>query len=549
MTQEVIDLINKSPVLVRQLVDYSNDIVNKNVKPIFVDNDSSGMSWSFIGKVITFGIYDGKTYDELEPWVFVGVLSHEIGHYVYDARNEAREKQYASVIKTDPDIAAMVCIAREGDAAYNNWRVAREIVENGGAPIAMLGDRPDYPTAPGYDIYNMLSKMYDANVGKMPAEALEQSMVAAAGSFIAQTNPGGTPGQTYYEYCMPLYGAEPKRLSKAPVVDVKYALNPVTGLIEFATLTFSNGESQTNKYDGDGLNTATLFGANGKLVEHALFDASGFKTHDIFYASNGKKTQQYEFSVDGTSKKYVFNIDGSQTAAAFDKNGKMVEYALFDVNGFNTHNIFYASNGKKTQQYEFSVDGTFRKYVFNIDGSQTAAAFDKNGKMVEYALFDVNGFNTHNIFYASNGKKTQQYEFSVDGTFRKYVFNIDGSQTAAAFDKNGKMVEYALFDVNGFKTHNIFYASDGKKTQQYEFSVDGTFKKYVFNIDGSQTAAVFDKNGKMVEYVLFDVNGFKTHDIFYASNGKKTQQYEFSLDGTTKKYVFNIDGSQTAAVV
>ncbi|MGU7783727.1 hypothetical protein [Burkholderia sp. PU8-34] len=432
LTQGVIELINKSPILVGQLIQYSQDVVGKKVKPILIDNGRQGMAWDIREKIITFGNLEGKTYDELEPWLFVSVLSHEIGHYFYDARNEAREKQYASAIQTDRDIAAMVCIAREGDAAYNNWRVAREILEKGGPPIAVLGDSPDYPTAPGFDLNGSLNKIYDANVGKMPAEELEQVMIRVAGSYIARTKPWGMSDQIYFEYCKPLDGAEPMRLSKAPVVDVEYSLNSSTGLIESATLTFSNGERQTNKYDGDGLNTATLFGTNGQMVEHALFDASGFKTHDIFYASNGKKTQQYEFSLDGTTKKYVFSVDGSQTAAVFDKNGKMVEYALFDVNGFKTHDIFYASNGKKTQQYEFSLDGTTKKYVFSVDGSQTAAVFDKNGKMVEYALFDVNGFKTHDIFYASNGKKTQQYEFSLDGTSKKYVFSADGSQTAVS---------------------------------------------------------------------------------------------------------------------
>ena len=548
LTQEVMDLINKSPILVRQLLNYSQEVLDGRAKMIAVENEPSGMTWNSSARVITFGIYDGRTYDQLEPWLFVGILSHEIGHYVYDARNEAREKQYASLIKTDPDIAAMVCIAREGDAAYNNWRVAREIVKNGGAPIAMLGDRPDYPTAPGYDIYNMLSKMYDANVGKMPAEALEQSMVAAAGSFIAQTNPGGTPGQTYYEYCMPLYGAEPKRLSKAPVVDVKYALNPVTGLIEFATLTFSNGESQTNKYDGDGLNTATLFGANGKLVEHALFDASGFKTHDIFYASNGKKTQQYEFSVDGTSKKYVFNIDGSQTVAVFDKNGKMAEYVLFDVNGFKTHDIFYASNGKKTEQYDYRTDKSFTKYLFNDDGSQVVALFGANGQMKEYASFDAAGTKTQANYFAVNGAKTQQYDFHADKSLTKYVFGTDGSQTVALFGANGQITEYAAFNANGFKTQGIYYGADGSKAKQFDFKLDGSFTAYTFNSDGSQTAALFGANGQMTEHATFNAAGKKTLDLFYGANGKVEKKFEFNPDGTYMSHVFNHDGTQAGAL-
>ena len=77
-------------------------------------------------------------------------MSHEIGHYINDARDTEVGRQYASAMQNDFDLAAIIGVTKEAEAAYNNWLVAREIFQNNGQQIVVRGDRADYVGALGY---------------------------------------------------------------------------------------------------------------------------------------------------------------------------------------------------------------------------------------------------------------------------------------------------------------------------------------------------------------------------------------------------------------
>jgi len=546
LTGEVIALINESAALVAQLMRYNKDVEDQKVDAIKVGLDRNGISWSSNGKVIEFGNYGNTTYDKLDPRVFVGALSHELGHYINDSYDRQIERQYAAKMQEDYDLSAVIGVNKEGAAAYNNWLVAREIFQNSGQQIVVLGDRADYIGAPGYDINSMLTKMYEANVGKMSGDVLKQAMIEAAGSFIAQTNPGGTPDMTYYQMYGSAYGASSKHLSQAPITNLKYVMDSSSGLVKSIAFTFLTGEKQINQYDGAAM-AATLYGANGQIVEYVKYAASGFKTQAIFY-SNGKATQQYNFNLDNSYTKYDFAADGSQTASLYGTAGQMTEYAKFNANGLKTLGIFYGADGKATQQYNFNLDKSYTKYDFAADGSQTASLYGTTGQMIEYATFNAAGFKTLDIFYGADGKATQQYNFNLDKSYTKYDFAADGSQTATLYGTTGQITEYAKFNANGVKTLDIFYGADGKATQQYNFNLDKSYTKYDFAADGSQTATFFGVNGQVSEYAKFNATGVQTQDIFFGVDGKATKQIDFNLDGSYASHVFNSDGSQFAAL-
>ncbi|MBN3815962.1 calcium-binding protein [Paraburkholderia sp. Se-20369] len=288
--REVIDLINKSPLLVDQIVKYNLDVINGRVDSIEVDPSALGVFWSDKLQVITFGKYGGATFDKLDPRVQVGVLSHEIGHYIYNARDQARERDFASKMQVDYDLAAIIGVTKEAEGAYNNWKVAQEISRNGGPLISVLGDRPDHVAESGYDIYSMLTKIHDANVGKMPADLLEQALIEIAGNHVAQARPGANPDINYYQYYGSAYGASPKRLSHAPVASVNYSLDFSTGLVKSITFVFSTGTRQINQYDNGLLSTATLYGANGQITEFARYAANGVKSQETVYDAAGTLT-------------------------------------------------------------------------------------------------------------------------------------------------------------------------------------------------------------------------------------------------------------------
>jgi hypothetical protein len=307
-----------------------------------------------------------------------------------------------------------------------------------------------------------------------------------------------------------------------------------------------NLDHSYTKYDfsADGSQTASLYGASGQLTEYAKFNASGFKTLDSFYSS-GKETQRYIFNLDNSYVKYDFSTDGSQTASLYGTNGQLTEYAKFNASGFKTLDSFY-TNGRETQQYKFNLDNSYTKYDFGADGSQTASLYGTNGQLTEYAKFNASGFKTLDSFY-TNGRETQQYKFNLDNSYTKYDFSADGSQTASLYGTNGQLAEYAKFNASGFKTLDSFY-TNGKETQRYTFNLDHSYTKYDFKSDGTQTATLVDAQSKVTEYATFNVNGAKTQDIYFGTDGKSTKQLDFKLDGSYTSHVFNSDGSQIAAL-
>ncbi|WP_414441838.1 hypothetical protein [Burkholderia sp. 22PA0106] len=309
-------------------------------------------------------------------------------------------------------------------------------------------------------------------------------------------------------------------------------------------------DNSHTKYDfsPDGSQTATLYGVNGKINEYAKFNAAGFKTLDTFYGADGKATQQYNFNLDASYTKYDFATDGSQTATLYGPTGQMTEYAKFNASGFKTFDTFYGTNGKATQQYNFNLDHSYTKHDFAADGTQTATLYGTTGQITEYAKFNANGFKTFDTFYGANGKAAQQFSFNLDNSYTKYDFAIDGTQTATLYGTTGQMTEYAKFDASGVKTLDTFYGTDGKATQQYNFKLDNSYTKYDFAADGTQTATLYGTTGQMTEYAKFNASGVKTLDTFYGADGKATQQYDFNLDNSYTKYDFAADGSQTATL-
>lgn len=341
--RDVVDLINKSPTLVSQIIQYNEGVIDGGLKKIVVNERESGIFWDHRRSGIVFGAYGGVAFDGLEPHVLVGILSHEIGHYIYNTVDQTREKKYATEMRDDFHLAALVGVTKESEAAYNNWRVAREISKNGGGVISVLGDRPDSPTAPGFDLNSVLTKVYDANVGKMSADVLEKAMIEVAGNYLARASPGADPDITYYEQNGAAYGASAKRLSQAPVIGMSYSLDYVTGFIKTTTLTFSTGATQTNMYNSGALSSATLYGPNGQMAEYVRFATSGARLQEIRYDDDGRvTTTRTDTNGDGT-------FDNIKTETRIGNGASVIRE---DTNGDGTSDRnFLLNNG---QRYDLS---------------------------------------------------------------------------------------------------------------------------------------------------------------------------------------------------
>ena len=312
---------------------------------------------------------------------------------------------------------------------------------------------------------------------------------------------------------------------------------------------FSLDSSYTKYVFGlDGSQTATLFGVNGQMTESVKFNASGFKTQDILYGLNGKPTQQYDFNFDKSYTRYDFSADGSQTATLYGISGQAKEYIKFNATGYKTQDIFYGTNGKMTQQFDFNLDKSYASHVFNADGSQIAALFGVSGQMTQYTTYNASLFKTQDLFYGTNGILTRQVDFNLDKSYTAHVFNADGSQIAALFGVSGQMTQYSTYNASLYKIQDLFYGSNNTLTKQIDFNLDHSYAWHVFNADGSQIAALFGVNGQMIQYTTYNASLYKTQDILYGLNGSVAKQFDFNLDHSYTSHVYSPDGSQVAAL-
>ncbi len=177
ITPGVLDLINKSPTLVAQLLAYNAGVegiglVNPNTLPFGLISNSSTNQYipRAGGKTST----DQITLGLDDPWAkgtsltysdafghsktisvearFVGVLSHELGHFYSQELDGVRD---SSISVTDQDslyskVSALVY--REGEAAYNNYLVRKEILASGGGEIELRGANYAYTNSNSYAV-------------------------------------------------------------------------------------------------------------------------------------------------------------------------------------------------------------------------------------------------------------------------------------------------------------------------------------------------------------------------------------------------------------
>ena len=191
-----------------------------------------------------------------------------------------------------------------------------------------------------------------------------------------------------------------------------------------------------------------MVGINGQVTEQAKFNASGFKTQDVFFGADKKATKQLDFNLDGSYASHVFNSDGSQFAALFGTNGLITEYATFSASGFKTQDIFY-TNGKATKQYDFSVDKSYISHTFE--------------GIKEYVGF----FGSNQIIY-------DYYQYSQSRLFERDLFDAIGRQTEADRFINGKLSGFSTFTYNNDGSYwSNNYDSTGRLSAQTKFTGDG----------------------------------------------------------------------------
>ncbi|MGF6442153.1 hypothetical protein [Paraburkholderia youngii] len=541
LSADDIKLINMSPTLVSELLQYNADVLAHKVNAIVSNPAKQGVDWDPNNNYIEFGTFGGSSASQLDATLFVGTLAHELGHYINNKGDLDLQAQYAGQLSSDYNFAAWMGLHQEGEAVYNNFIIYQEIRSAGGPSITVNGGTS---SPAGTALITVLDGLYAQSIANgISSDVIKNLLIDTAGGYFASL-PTSVSGQTYEAFYGTAWGAHSTGVPVSPAASIEYRTNATTGLIESIERDLTSGQVQIVKFDASLAYTSSLYGAGGQIEEFTSFSASNFKLQDIYFDGSGNKTQQYDFNLDSSYVVHVFNSDGTQVAGVFDPNDQMTEYATFAVNGFKTEDLFF-TNGRETTRYDFVEGGNTTKYEFHVDGSQNVSLFGPNGQLTEYATFAADGFKTQDRYF-TNATETTRYDFVEGGNTTKYEFHVDGTQNVSLFGPNGQLTEYATFAANGFKTQDRYF-TNATETTRYDFVEGGNTTKYEFHVDGTQNVSLFGPSGQLTEYATFAANGSKTQDRFF-TNGHLTQENDFLSNGNIIVHMINGDNSETATL-
>ncbi|MGV7240468.1 hypothetical protein [Caballeronia sp. M23-90] len=495
LSADAIALINASPTLVMELLDYSN-AVGVTAGTMGIDTGTgTGTGWN--GSAIFFA----QNWNTLPTTTIVGQLAHEIGHFENATADIAFDDEYRPAATdqsiTADDVRAMMGLHREGEAAYNNWVVQQEILKatssdgsgKGGTEIYLAGDGV-YSTGPS-NLQSILDTQHTSDVsGKLTASQEKNAMIEDAMHVFAPL-PTSEDGTSYYNYYMKVNGAA--NPAQAPALGASgITFNDPNENGNFTTMgdTFSSGQSVTQSFSGSSLLTSVTKDQFGNVLTQTTYSHNA----DGSYIAS---------QVD-----HLFNANGTQTAYAFNAAGHETEQATFGTNGKITQDfVFDGASGRELQETDYNTDGSGVAHAFNPDGTQNAAVFDPSGHVSEYATYGANGKMTTDAYYNSNGRETQLNEYSGNQT-TVHVINADNSQTATVYNSSGHETEYAEFNTSGHKTDDYFFdGTTGRETEYDQYGNNSSMTAHLFNSDNTQNAIIFNGNGQELEYDSFDSSG------------------------------------------
>jgi len=134
---------------------------------------------------------------------------------------------------------------------------------------------------------------------------------------------------------------------------------------------FNDLTSVIHTINADKTQSAMAYDATGTAVSNTLFDVNGNKTTEYIFRADGSTSQQYDFKLDGSIVQHDLNLDGSQSSTLFGPNGMISEYAAYDASGFKTQDLFF-TNGTETTRYDYVQGGNTTKYDFTWTARRTS---------------------------------------------------------------------------------------------------------------------------------------------------------------------------------
>ncbi|WP_157654540.1 hypothetical protein [Burkholderia ubonensis] len=548
-TKEELDLINSSPTLVNQLLQYQKDIDDNKASPMArFDGHPEGMQTSN-GVNGGLRIDMGSKIIGSEAVKFVGSLSYELGHYVnYTNNRNLFNGVVESLNPSDPNyrlMAGAVGTITEAESQANNYIVQQQIFAKTGIKILLNGDGAN--NANGL-IQQTLDAVYASNNGA-PIESLFEKLKAGAlniaGTFPALPSDRGFidffdyysshPNELYNNFNPTNPRAADSGLQGAQAIDA----NKIIFLYNDASpmsikINLSGGDSRDIAFSGAKIRSSSYIDSSGKKKEETIYDTDGNYSVTSYDVATGHKvfTQNYtKETIKTTHANWIYNDNGifepiyEESGAlvgmnSYDSSGRQKGYARAYSDGSSEWANFDSESGQMTQRQRGLTDGRVVTYeeFFRNGNRKELKTFLADGKGVSQDKFWYENGNQKEIQYWDAGGYIAKKEFFYETGIKSRVENIDSKffiYAVQEFYPDGALA----MDVSATSVGNIFndvatsvkrnYDQGGRLTD--ETVVPGYLQPSTithFNADGSKEITVRNPYlGQPDSYEKYDASG------------------------------------------
>lgn len=548
-TTEELDLINSSPVLVSQLLQYQKDIDDNKASPMArFDGHPEGMQTSN-GVNGGLRIDMGSNIIGSEAVKFVGGLSYELGHYVNYTNN--RNLFNGAVANLNPGdlsyrlMAGAVGTITEAESQANNYIVQQQIFAKTGVKILLNGDGAS--NANGL-IQRTLDAVYAQNNGT-PIESLFEKLKTGAldiaGTFPALPSDRGFidffdyysshPNELYNNFNPTSPRPADSGLQGAQAIDA----NKIIFFYDDASprsikINLPDGYSREIVFSGVKIRSSSYVNSSGAKEEETIYDTEGSYSVTSYDVATGHKVFTQNYTKDGAKMgrsdwlynsngifEVIYDEDGKGAGIdSFDSTGRQKGYARAYADGSNEWANFDPQTGQMTQRQRGFTDGrvvTYEEFFLNgnrkelktflADGKSVSQDkfWYENGNQKEIRYWDASGYIAKKEFFYETGIRSRVE--SIDSKFFIYAVQEFYPDGVLAMEVSATSVGNISNDVATSVKRN--YDQGGRLTD--ETVVPGYLQPYTithFNSDGSKEITAINRYlGQPDSYEKYDASG------------------------------------------
>ncbi|WP_186237514.1 beta strand repeat-containing protein [Burkholderia gladioli] len=402
-TSDELQLINSSPLLVQQLLDYQHAIDQGSAAPMGeIPSVSGGNPYSYQTSALPGGpngsilqIQLGAKIIGADTTTFVSALSYELGHVA----NYSNDQQlYNSMAlnandQNDPIISGVWGIRTEAESAANNYAVQQQILQSTGVLIPLSGNS----SSNGLLQATLDAAYADAKAAGTDASQilpqLAQAVSPIMDSFQAVTDNYGDKvnffhyytedPQSAYNYTHP---STAKNVSSTQgpqspdTDDVDFTYNPSNGSLEASHIQFSDGSAETLNFAGSQVSSAVYTDQFGNIVSAVAYTHNADGSYSATVSDGtGALVSTQQFLVDGSEIDTVTNpatvVDVNASGVVLTTNADEI-----DVNGQDYDTIILNGNHVINAQAgdNFQLTGVGYDVNLSATGAASTVTFGAN---------------------------------------------------------------------------------------------------------------------------------------------------------------------------